>query len=85
MPEPVSLYIIAFNEAQNLREVLPTVLWADEVFPAQGAKHRPGILDPGLPAGPGKAPHPGQPRQVLEKRRDFRCHQHAIRNPGNVP
>jgi glycosyltransferase involved in cell wall biosynthesis len=31
MPEPVSLYIIAFNEAQNLREVLPTVLWADEV------------------------------------------------------
>src|ERR1039457_5136187 len=31
MPEPVSLYIIAFNEAPNLREVLPTVLWADEV------------------------------------------------------
>jgi cellulose synthase/poly-beta-1,6-N-acetylglucosamine synthase-like glycosyltransferase len=31
MPEPVSLYIIAFNEAKNLREVLPTVLWADEV------------------------------------------------------
>jgi glycosyltransferase involved in cell wall biosynthesis len=31
MSEPVSLYIIAFNEAQNLREVLPTVLWADEV------------------------------------------------------
>jgi len=31
MPEPVSLYIITFNEAQNLREVLPTVLWADEV------------------------------------------------------
>ena len=31
MPEPVSLYIIAFNEAHNLREVLPTVLWADEV------------------------------------------------------
>jgi glycosyltransferase involved in cell wall biosynthesis len=31
MDEPVSLYIIAFNEAQNLREVLPTVLWADEV------------------------------------------------------
>lgn len=31
MPEPVSLYIIAYNEAKNLREVLPTVLWADEV------------------------------------------------------
>jgi len=31
MPEPVSLYIIAYNEAQNLREVLPTVMWADEV------------------------------------------------------
>jgi glycosyltransferase involved in cell wall biosynthesis len=31
MPEPISLYIITFNEAQNLREVLPTVLWADEV------------------------------------------------------
>jgi hypothetical protein len=31
MSEPVSLYIIAFNEAHNLREVLPTVLWADEV------------------------------------------------------
>ena len=31
MPEPVSLYIITFNEAQNLRAVLPTVLWADEV------------------------------------------------------
>jgi glycosyltransferase involved in cell wall biosynthesis len=31
MAELVSLYIIAFNEAQNLREVLPTVLWADEV------------------------------------------------------
>ena len=31
MPELVSLYIITFNEAQNLREVLPTVLWADEV------------------------------------------------------
>ena len=31
MPEPVSLYIIAFNEAANLREVLPTVLWADEI------------------------------------------------------
>lgn len=31
MPTPVSLYIITFNEAQNLREVLPTVLWADEV------------------------------------------------------
>jgi glycosyltransferase involved in cell wall biosynthesis len=31
MAEPISLYIITFNEAQNLREVLPTVLWADEV------------------------------------------------------
>jgi glycosyltransferase involved in cell wall biosynthesis len=31
MPTPVSLYIIAFNEAGNLREVLPTVSWADEV------------------------------------------------------
>jgi glycosyltransferase involved in cell wall biosynthesis len=31
MPNPVSLYIITFNEAQNLREVLPTVMWADEV------------------------------------------------------
>ncbi|MGD1087963.1 MAG: glycosyltransferase family 2 protein [Verrucomicrobiota bacterium] len=31
MSEPVSLYIITFNEAQNLREALPTVLWADEV------------------------------------------------------
>ena len=31
MPTPVSLYIITFNEAQNLREVLPTVMWADEV------------------------------------------------------
>lgn len=31
MPTPVSLYIITFNEANNLREVLPTVLWADEV------------------------------------------------------
>jgi glycosyltransferase involved in cell wall biosynthesis len=31
MPTPVSLYIITFNEAKNLREVLPTVLWADEV------------------------------------------------------
>lgn len=31
MPEPVSLYIIAYQEAANLREVLPTVTWADEV------------------------------------------------------
>jgi glycosyltransferase involved in cell wall biosynthesis len=31
MSEPVSLYIIAYQEAANLREVLPTVLWADEV------------------------------------------------------
>lgn len=34
MAEPVSLYIIAYNEAKNLREVLPTVLWADEVLVA---------------------------------------------------
>lgn len=34
MREPVSLYIIAFNEAHNLREVLPTVSWADEVVVA---------------------------------------------------
>ena len=34
MPEPVSLYIIAYQEAANLREVLPTVLWADEVLVA---------------------------------------------------
>jgi glycosyltransferase involved in cell wall biosynthesis len=32
MPPPVTLYIITFNDAQNLREVLPTVLWADEVL-----------------------------------------------------
>jgi glycosyltransferase involved in cell wall biosynthesis len=31
MPTPISLYIITFNEARNLREVLPTVSWADEV------------------------------------------------------
>ena len=31
MPELISLYIIAYNEAGNLREVLPTVSWADEV------------------------------------------------------
>jgi glycosyltransferase involved in cell wall biosynthesis len=31
MPELISLYIIAYNEASNLREVLPTVSWADEV------------------------------------------------------
>jgi glycosyltransferase involved in cell wall biosynthesis len=31
MPEPVSIYILTFNEAGNLREALPTVLWADEV------------------------------------------------------
>jgi glycosyltransferase involved in cell wall biosynthesis len=34
MPEPVSLYIITFNDADNLRAVLPTVLWADEVVVA---------------------------------------------------
>ena len=31
MPEPVSLYIITYNEADNLRAVLPTVSRADEV------------------------------------------------------
>ncbi len=31
MPNPVSLYIIAYNEAHSLRALLPTVLWADEV------------------------------------------------------
>lgn len=31
MPEPVSLYILTFNEAAQLREVLPAVGWADEV------------------------------------------------------
>jgi glycosyltransferase involved in cell wall biosynthesis len=31
MPEPISLYVIAYNEAHNLRAVLPTVGWADEV------------------------------------------------------
>jgi len=31
MPEPVSLYIITCNEADNLRAVLPTAMWADEV------------------------------------------------------
>ena len=34
MSKPVSLYIIAYNEAHNLREVLPTVRWADEVVVA---------------------------------------------------
>ena len=32
--QPVSLYIITFNDADNLRAVLPTVLWADEVVVA---------------------------------------------------
>src|ERR1035441_9512739 len=31
MAEPVSLYIITYQAAAQLREVLPTVLWADEV------------------------------------------------------
>ena len=31
MTTPVTLYIITFNDAQNLRAALPTVLWADEV------------------------------------------------------
>jgi len=34
MPVPVSLYIITYNEAHNLRAVLPTVTWADEVLVA---------------------------------------------------
>ena len=34
MPEPVSLYIITYNDADNLRAVLPTVSWADEVVVA---------------------------------------------------
>jgi glycosyltransferase involved in cell wall biosynthesis len=29
--QPVSLYIISYNDADNLRAVLLTVLWADEV------------------------------------------------------
>jgi glycosyltransferase involved in cell wall biosynthesis len=32
--QPVSLYIITFNDADNLRAVLPTVSWADEVVVA---------------------------------------------------
>ena len=31
MSKPVSLYVIAYNEAHNLRAVLPTVGRADEV------------------------------------------------------
>lgn len=31
MSEPVSLYVIAYNEGDNLRALLPTVSWADEV------------------------------------------------------
>lgn len=29
---PVSLYVIAYNEAAHLAELLPTVLWADEII-----------------------------------------------------
>lgn len=32
--QPVSLYILTFNDADNLRAVLPTVAWADEVVVA---------------------------------------------------
>jgi len=32
MAEPVSLFIIAYNEADNLRALLPSVSWADEVL-----------------------------------------------------
>ena len=31
MSRPVSLYIIGYNEEANLRELLPTVKWADEI------------------------------------------------------
>ncbi|MGB7769077.1 MAG: glycosyltransferase family 2 protein [Verrucomicrobiia bacterium] len=31
MSRPVSLYIIGYNEEANLRELLPTVTWADEI------------------------------------------------------
>jgi glycosyltransferase involved in cell wall biosynthesis len=32
MTQPVSLYIIGYNEEANLRELLPTVTWADEIL-----------------------------------------------------
>jgi glycosyltransferase involved in cell wall biosynthesis len=32
MTRPVSLYIIGYNEENNLRELLPTVTWADEIL-----------------------------------------------------
>ncbi len=32
MPTPVTLYIIGYNEEANLRELLPTVAWADEIL-----------------------------------------------------
>ena len=32
MLPPISLYIIGHNEEQNLRELLPTVKWADEIL-----------------------------------------------------
>jgi len=32
MSAPVTLYIIGFNEEANLRELLPTVKWADEIL-----------------------------------------------------
>ena len=32
MPAPVTLYIIGCNEEANLRELLPTVTWADEIL-----------------------------------------------------
>ena len=32
MPTPVTLYIIGYNEEANLRELLPTVKWADEIL-----------------------------------------------------
>ena len=32
MSRPVSLYIIGYNEEANLRELLPTVTWADEIL-----------------------------------------------------
>ena len=32
MPPPITLYIIGYNEEANLRALLPTVKWADEIL-----------------------------------------------------
>src|SRR5262245_60782864 len=32
MPTPVSLYILAYQEEANLRQLLPTVTWAEEML-----------------------------------------------------